>query len=136
MPTSSSIVTWHGSAVLRHITDAVAVGMAKGGVLAKVAARNTLSTPFPPASQPGQPPHRRTGDLRRANDSSIRTGPGLIEVRIGVLATADPNVRFYAGLLAKGTPGGQMKARPWLDREQVGAMVWAAVQDSVRSALR
>lgn len=123
---------WYGPQISRRIAAAVAAGMAAGGSLAKVATRDVLNTPFPPASAPGQAPHRRTGGLLRANDASIRSLPGAIELRVGVPA-GSPNAAV-AGYLAGGTS--RMAPRPWHDANKVGAVVIRAVEESVRSRLR
>lgn len=134
MPTQSSILIWHGPAISRKVASAVAAGLAAGGSLAKVEARSVLNTAYPPASSPGQPPHKRTRGLLQAQDASLRTFPGGVELRLGVKPGSP--VEAQARALARGTS--RMAARPWLDVtwQRVAGRVLAAVTDSVRSALR
>jgi HK97 gp10 family phage protein len=65
--------------------------------------RELISDPYPPASRPGRPPHRRTGKLLRSV-KVVRTLTGA-RVQIGKDA-------IYASFLESGTRF--MKARPFL----------------------
>lgn len=45
--------------------------------------KNRLSTPYPPASQQGEAPHRRTGKLREGvKIEGVTTGSGRVEATI------------------------------------------------------
>jgi HK97 gp10 family phage protein len=67
--------------------------------------RDEISTQYPPASAPGTPPHRRTGNLRASTF-------GLPAERAGDLLTGVvDNDAFYATYLENGTS--RMAARPF-----------------------
>lgn len=66
----------------------------------------SLSTGFPPASSPGDPPHHRSGDLRRSVfDRVTESRPGRFEGTVGVRAEHGIHLEF-------GTR--RMAARPFL----------------------
>ena len=76
-------------------------------------ARQLISIPYPPASPPGQPPHMRTGNLRR----------GLV-ARVDVDVDEDFNVQIRnAIIMAPGVPyfrfvndgTSKMNARPFVE---------------------
>ncbi len=76
--------------------------------------RARVGDPYPPASAPGQPPHRRTGALQRSIQGFVK--PLAMKIRVG-LSIAAP----YAKFLQRGTT--RMAARPFLgtvsDRRRV-----------------
>lgn len=45
--------------------------------------RSSLSTPFPPPSAPGRPPHRRTGRLRSSIRSVVFVTPKSVTLQTG-----------------------------------------------------
>ena len=69
--------------------------------------RKAISTPYPPASRPGRPPHMRTGKLLR----SVKVVRTLLGARVQI-GKGLPG--FYASYLEYGTRN--MKARPYFSR--------------------
>lgn len=63
--------------------------------------RQFLSTPYPPASTPGESPHRRSGDLK-SNVQVVKPGPLVRQI-----GSNTP----YAAFLEVGTS--KMAPRPW-----------------------
>jgi HK97 gp10 family phage protein len=79
-------------------------GILRAAMYLKNRIRRNLSTPYPPASDPGEYPHRRTGELRR----SVQLQQGKTgTVRVGANV---PHGRF----LELGTS--IMEPRPWLSQ--------------------
>jgi len=78
--------------------------------------RQRISTPYPPASRPGSPPHRRTGRLRASIESTL-----FRDLR-AIVARFTATVR-YAKFLQHGTR--KMAARPFmhLDRRQLARFI-------------
>lgn len=66
---------------------------------------HTLNTPYPPASTPGNPPHKRTGWLQKNVLYVLDKAKGLGKVGVTVNAS-------YGAYLEFGTR--KMAARPWL----------------------
>jgi hypothetical protein len=66
------------------------------------AQREVLNEPYPPASRPGSPPHRRSGRLQAESGTKINVQTGSIQ-----LINAAP----YASFLRDGTS--RMARRPW-----------------------
>ncbi len=58
----------------------------------------TINTPYPPASRPGRPPHRRSGDLQDSYEYEAKAGGRLSKPRMRVFSTVD-----YSGYLEFGT---------------------------------
>lgn len=79
--------------------------MARAGNLMENRVKRRVSTPYPPASSPGRPPHLRSGALMRSIRSQTVSGRG--GVRLLLTATV-----HYAGFLQRGTS--RMAARPFL----------------------
>lgn len=98
---------WHGAIIAARIEAELNRRLARSAVRVANRAKELVSTPYPPASSPGEPPARRSGHLRR----SIATEPGeRLTYRIGT------NV-FYGRLLEQGYQGNfTIAARPWLRR--------------------
>ena len=66
------------------------------------------------ASAPGEPPARRTGNLRRHWETHVRTAGA----RDGIAVTAEiENMeKKYAHYMEEGTPGGMVAPRPYIER--------------------
>jgi HK97 gp10 family phage protein len=67
--------------------------------------RDSLSQPYPPASKPGEIPHRRSGRLMAAVTATVEEQGDQIRVKWG-------NTAPYSGFLESGT--GRMAARPFI----------------------
>ena len=92
----------------RVITRARATMMRRGVLAAEALERQVktrVADPFPPASRPGQPPHRRTGALQRG----IQTTARLLVNRVRISLTA---AAHYARFLQRGTR--KMARRPFV----------------------
>lgn len=61
---SRQTVIWHGKAAEATIRRGVASILNRVGVAMQKDVKELISEPYPPASQWGEPPHRRTGLLR------------------------------------------------------------------------
>jgi HK97 gp10 family phage protein len=87
------------------VRRAVADGMEQAARSLVRVMRANLNTPYPPASEPGEFPHKRTGNLRDNVDYWIDRK--TLKLRIG------PTVDAVYGLyLEYGTS--RMAARPWI----------------------
>ena len=91
--------------------ESIATDMAKSAARRGVhEGKRAVSTPYPPASLPGNPPHRRTGRFRRGINATVtavsRTLHGAIQIR-GRVSSRAP----YGKFLEFGTR--RMRARPW-----------------------
>jgi hypothetical protein len=94
--------TWNGPAVKARIEREMRRRLAASAILVSNRAKELVSSAYPPASSPGEPPAKRTGHLRR----SIATEPGVgLTYRVGTSV-------FYGRVLELG--GSQLAARPWL----------------------
>jgi len=80
--------------------------------------REATARSYPPASLPGQFPHRRTGLLQRSLRSNVNRVSGN---RVQLVLT---NTAPYAGFLETGTS--RMGARPHM--RPVGAVAWRNAQ--------
>lgn len=111
------------------VRRAVADGMeAAAKHLVRVTKAN-LNTPYPPASSPGDFPHRRTGNLRNAIDYWINRK--TLSVYVGPNTDAP-----YAWHLERGTS--RMAARPFLAPSygQIKASMKRRIADATKSAMR
>lgn len=91
-------------AILNALTaadKAVPVGVAASAKPIETYIKLKVSKPYPPASRPGQPPHRRTGRFQR--NWRVRGIGKTLQIR---------NHTFYAAFLEAGTS--KMAARPTL----------------------
>ncbi len=95
---------WRGSAVQQAIRGHTAKLVEAAAIIVENRAKELITEPYPPASAPGQPPHRRTGRLR-ASISHSAVDQSTLTVRVGT------NVK-YGMYLELGTR--KMAARPWL----------------------
>lgn len=120
---------WYGGRRSWEVRSAIADAMelAAAHIVRKIKA--DLNTPYPPASSPGEAPHRRTGNLRASVDYWINRK--RLEVDIGVNVDAP-----YWSDLEFGTVN--MDARPFL-RTNIIQNVWAAqkrIDREARAAMR
>jgi HK97 gp10 family phage protein len=73
-----------------------------------------ISTPYPPSSTPGDPPHMRTGDLMRSIQQNKRGRTYVIS------AGTDGGTASYASYLEYGTS--KMAPRPFM-RPMIGMII-------------
>src|SRR4051812_26774339 len=48
--------------------------------------KQTLSEPYPPASKPGEPPHKRTGELQQSVGYEVTTEDKVVKLTLKVTA--------------------------------------------------
>ncbi len=65
------VFKWRGKKATTAIRRQVSDGVREITVAVRNQAREIISTPYPPASAPFDPPHRRTGDLLRSIKASF-----------------------------------------------------------------
>ena len=75
--------------------------------------QQSISMPYPPASAPGMPPHRRTGRLLRSMQSSVSRVGRVVRVQYGATARSPKRKAPYPAYLQRGTR--RMAPRPYLD---------------------
>lgn len=63
-----------------------------------------ISSKFPPASAPGEPPHMRSGELKASNRSEVDSVENKVTIKVS-------NTSSYAGYLEFGTE--KMAPRPF-----------------------
>lgn len=130
----SGVVDWHGEEIMEDIAKAVVAGLDAAGEALVEKYQRMLNVPYPPASRPGQPPHRRSGGLGRAQTHRVARDAFGVALIVGV-PTSSP-VAAQASALAKGT--GRMKARPWIDEAEVQSaadLAFAMAGHAVMAAL-
>ena len=98
-------LTWHGEKIKRSMRAAFFNGMEAAGKSFVYHIRSSINKPFPPASAPGEPPHKRSGNLQAAVDYWVKKGK--LELDIGVNIDAP-----YWSDLEFGTK--KMEARPFI----------------------
>jgi hypothetical protein len=126
------VVAWNGPQILSTVEAAAVRAMETAGAALATSTKARVSTPYPPASAPGEAPHLRSGGLHDAIGSQVTRGGRTVTLKVGV--PADSAVLAQARALASGT--GRMAARPFMDSAAtVRAMVTEAVAGAVRSAL-
>jgi|GEM_PF-2750215 len=88
-------------------------------------ASNLVNTPYPPASKPGEPPHKRTGNLQAGITNEQSESVESIDTKI-VARRAEGNPKV-PGWLEFGTK--KMAARPFMrpakNRARDNAINWA-----------
>lgn len=125
-------VTWRDDQVLAEIAGAVAKGMETAGKVLAASTVRSISTPYPPASSPGQPPHRRSGGLAGAVGHRVSRKGSTVELSVGVPAGSP--VARQAQALQKGTA--RMAARPFVpDPGHAATTVVGYVEAAVRHEL-
>lgn len=123
---------WYAAQVTKVLEDAVLVGLGNAGQVLYRRAVTVVDKSYPPASQPGEPPRKRSGVLQRGLTVWIERVPGGGIVHMG-WRRDNP---VYARYLAGGTR--RMAARPTMpvvlrDRREDAI---ATVGEAVRRALR
>lgn len=98
---------WYGKKQKKVIRDAIHRAQIAEGVQLVADIRKTINTAYPPASTPGTPPHKRTGNLSR--EVQFWDNKRTFEIEIGVTVDA-----LYGLFLDEGTV--KMKARPFLKK--------------------
>lgn len=101
----SVTVRWNGGPLRRQVRKLLADGLEDCGRITKFHLKKVLNVPYPPASSPGEPPHRRTGTLRDAQDFKVNRTTLKLEIFTGETAP-------YWVFLEKGTA--IMDPRPFL----------------------
>jgi len=125
-------VIWNGDRTLAGLESTVARAMEGAGSALVSATKARVSAPYPPASRPGQPPHRRSGGLQGAMASRVSRSAGAVTLSMGVHASSP--VADQAKALARGT--GRMAPRPFLgDLATTTDSVVDAITTAVRSEL-
>lgn len=132
---ASVTVDWRGDQVLADVAAAVLEGMDLAGKTLAASTVSKVSTPYPPASRPGQPPHARrgrSGGLAGAITHKVtRQGP---DVLLSVGVPAGSANRRQAESLEQGT--GRMRARPFTHtREHAEATATGYVEGAVRAKM-
>lgn len=94
---------WKGDELKKLVKFDAAQRIEVAAILLKNAIKEDLSEPFPPASDEGEPPHKRTGRLRASMSHEV--DKEALTARVG------SNV-LYAKFLELGTV--KMAARPFL----------------------
>ena len=119
---SARIVEWHADRILRDVERGTRTGLEAAGKQLASKAKADLSTPYPPASRPGQRPRRRSGKLAGAQQHKVTLRSGEVVLVVGTA----PGVS-YAHIVASD--------RPWLALSPTEAMVTNIVSDEVRRSL-
>jgi hypothetical protein len=115
------VTEWNADKILSDVERGTRNGFERAGKQLASKARSDLSTPYPPASRPGQRPRRRSGRLAGAQRHKITESGGQIEMTVG-----SPDVPYGAIVASK---------RPWLAVSPTEAMGTDIVGDEVRRAL-
>jgi hypothetical protein len=125
-------VIWRGDQVLADVAAAVEEGMAIAGKVLTASTVRSVSSPYPPASRPGQPPHRRSGGLAGAIGAKVSRSGRSVTLSVGVPAGSP--VRRQAEALQRGT--GRMAARPFVpEPERATTTVVGYVEGAVRARI-
>lgn len=95
---------------LRNAELEVLNGQRSGRVYRKYPFKSTYT-----ASAPGEPPARRTGNLRLHWSGDVKGGGDEITIEL-------ESGEFYADYMEHGTPGGMIKPRPFVDKITEKAM--------------
>jgi len=95
-------VNWKGEAFMQRMEAQYDARLGRAAEIVAAKQREFINTPYPPASSPGESPHKRTGNLQA---KVAVTKPAPLVRRIGSSA-------FYALFLELGTR--KMAPRPFL----------------------
>ena len=98
---------WEGGRAKWAVRSAIADGMEKASLEFVKLVKRKINTPYPPASRPGEPPHRRTGNLRANIDYWINRK----ELKVMIGPTEDAEYGIY---LEYGAPRANLEPRPFL----------------------
>lgn len=115
------ITRWNAPKVLADVKRGTRNGLEQVGKQLASQAKADLSTPYPPASRPGQRPRRRSGKLAGAQAHKVTESSGQLVLKVG-----SPDVPYAAIVASK---------RPWLALSPTEALVTDAVSDNVRRTL-
>lgn len=74
--------TWNGPRVFKFVRNIMAARARRGVNLVVGDTRRRLSTPYPPPSRIGEPPHRRTGQLRSSVSGDVKISRGAVVATI------------------------------------------------------
>jgi hypothetical protein len=123
---------WNADAITRRLEEAVLIGLGNAGQVLHRRAVSVVDKPYPPASQPGEPPRKRSGILQKGLTVWIEKVPGGGIMHMG-WRMDNP---VYARHLVDGT--WKMKARPTMPvvfRDRAADVV-QTVAEALRRALR
>lgn len=113
MLTGSITIRWKGDAFKRGIKGDLVHRLEKAGRIVRDKAKDLIAERYPPASVPGEPPHKRTGDLRRSVRFAVDNGKLVVIIGSWIEArTRHHEDNHYPLWLELGTR--KMRARPWL----------------------
>jgi len=97
---------WYGKKQKKKVRDIIHEVQETAGKQMVAEIKKSINTAFPPASRPGRPPHRRTGNLQKSIDYWV--DKKTFHVQIG------PNTDALYGIwLEEGTV--KMDPRPYLE---------------------
>lgn len=109
-----TIKNWRGEEVKKVLAATIDKKLEVAAILVKNHAQVLVSQPSPPASLPGEPPHKDTGRLRASITYKVDKGQGVARVGSNLA---------YAKILELGSSRRTKKgtivilaARPWLRR--------------------
>lgn len=54
--------------------------------------KQSLNVPYPPASSPGDPPHKRTGDLQRSYSAILQEKLATGKVNVAIISTSPVSI--------------------------------------------
>lgn len=97
-------------AVMAQIDKALEPGLVRCTRYMVNYAKVLVSEPYPPSSDPGHPPHKRSGRLQ----AGIRAEKLSIKKRL-VVSEAYRKQFSYAWALTRGTPFAGMRPRPYME---------------------
>lgn len=101
---------WNGGRAPWVVRSAIADGMERAAIFLRRGMKRRLAIPYPPASRPGQSPHKRTGNLQRSVDYWLDRK--TLKVWVG------PSERAVYGIyLEYGAPRRNLLPRPWMAPE-------------------
>lgn len=96
--------------VIQKLSRSLARAFEKAGAREESNIQEMIGTPYPPASSPGTPPHRRTGNLQDGVGHDVRLrGRSVVLTMFSNRAAGDPRVPIY---LEYGT--GKVAPRPYM----------------------
>lgn len=98
---------WNGGSAPWVVRNAIADGMERAAVVVRRTMRRLISVPYPPASAPGESPHKRTGNLYRNIDVWINRQ--TLTVHVGPTDAAN-----YGIYLEYGAPRANLEPRPFM----------------------
>lgn len=100
--------SWHGDELKRKLERKLAARLVAAAMVLLTALRNAVNTPYPPASRPGEPPHRRSGRLQAG--IVVDADTENLQINMGF----KPEVERQAMSLEFGTRN--MRPRPFVRR--------------------